>query len=104
MEKTMEKAVKGNLEEIILNMLKKQSLHGYSIIMQIRKRYGVYLGPSTIYPLLCSLQRRGIVKSEWNMNSARPKKMYVLTNEGTRMICDYALNLRVIVQDCLVTA
>ncbi len=31
------------------------------------KTYGVYFGPSTIYPLLALLEKKGYVKSVWNM-------------------------------------
>ena len=57
-------------------------MHGYQLITKIRKSFGVYFGPSTIYPLLGLLEKKGCVKSAWNMDSERPRKVYSLTNEG----------------------
>jgi DNA-binding PadR family transcriptional regulator len=61
-------------------------MHGYQIITKIRKSFGVYFGPSTIYPLLASLEKKGYVNSEWNMATERPRKIYKLTTEGNNML------------------
>ena len=61
-------------------------MHGYQIITKIRKKFGVYFGPSTIYPLLNTLEKKGYVKSEWNTNFERPRKIYSLTSNGQNML------------------
>lgn len=89
------KLMKGLLDLIILQFLSTSPMHGYQIITRIRKSFGVYFGPSTIYPLLNTLEKKGFVKSEWNMNSERPRKIYSLTSNGQSML-DYteeSLNL-----------
>jgi PadR family transcriptional regulator, regulatory protein PadR len=80
------KLTKGLLDMIILQYLEKESMHGYQVISKIRKGFGVYFGPSTIYPLLGSLEKKGYVKSVWNMNTQRPRKVYELTNEGKNLL------------------
>jgi PadR family transcriptional regulator PadR len=80
------KLTKGLLDMIILQYLDKESMHGYQLITKIRKGFGVYFGPSTIYPLLGTLEKKGFVNSEWNMNSERPRKVYKLTNEGKNVL------------------
>jgi len=80
------KLMKGLLDLIILQFLNGQPMHGYQIITKIRKTFGVYFGPSTIYPLLNMLEKKGYVKSEWNMNNERPRKEYVLTSEGQNLL------------------
>ena len=80
------KLTKGLLDMIILQYLEKESMHGYQVITQIRKGFGVYFGPSTIYPLLGTLEKKGYVKSIWNMNTQRPRKVYELTNEGKNLL------------------
>jgi PadR family transcriptional regulator, regulatory protein PadR len=89
------KLTKGLLDLIIFQFLSNQPMHGYQIITKIRKNFGVYFGPSTIYPLLNSLEKKGFVKSVWNMNSERPRKMYSLTNNGQNMLnfTEESLNL-----------
>ena len=80
------KLMKGLLDLIILQFLNTEPMHGYQIITKIRKSFGVYFGPSTIYPLLSTLEEKGYVNSEWNMNSERPRKVYRLTSEGQSML------------------
>jgi DNA-binding PadR family transcriptional regulator len=89
------KLAKGLLDLIVLQFLNGQPMHGYQIITKIRKSFGVYFGPSTIYPLLASLEKKGFVNSEWNMATERPRKIYELTTEGQTMLnfTENSLNL-----------
>ena len=80
------KLTKGLLDLIILQFVSTQPMHGYEIITKIRKNFGVYFGPSTVYPLLNTLEKKDFVKSEWNMNTERPRKVYSLTNNGQNML------------------
>ena len=80
------KLAKGLLDLIILQYLNSQPMHGYQIITKIRRSFGVYFGPSTIYPLLSLLEKKGYITSEWNMQSERPRKVYQLTGEGQTML------------------
>lgn len=87
--------MKGLLDMIILQYLNNEPMHGYQIITKIRKNFGVYFGPSTIYPLLGTLEKKGYVDSKWNMNYERPRKIYSLTSSGQSMLnfTEESLNL-----------
>jgi PadR family transcriptional regulator PadR len=89
------KLMKGLLDLIILQFLSTQPMHGYQIITKIRKSFGIYFGPSTIYPLLGTIEKKGFVNSEWNMKSERPRKIYSLTSHGQNMLnfTEESLNL-----------
>ena len=52
------KLAKGLLDLIVLQFLSSQPMHGYQIITKIRKNFGIYFGPSTIYPLLATLEKK----------------------------------------------
>lgn len=80
------KLMKGLLDLIILQFLSTEPMHGYQIITKIRKNFGVYFGPSTIYPLLGTLEKKGYIGSHWDMNFERPRKVYSLTNDGQSML------------------
>ena len=80
------KITKGLLDMIVLQLLRNEPMHGYQIITSIRKSFGVYFGPSTIYPMLSTLERKGQVKSEWDMTHERPRKVYTLTPEGQDLL------------------
>jgi PadR family transcriptional regulator PadR len=89
------KLAKGLLGLIVLQFLNNQPMHGYQIIMKIRKSFGVYFGPSTIYPLLATLEKKGHVTSEWNMETEKPRKVYKLTPQGQTILnfTENSLNL-----------
>jgi len=80
------KLTKGLMDMIVLQLLKNEPMHGYQIITSIRRSFGVYLGPSTVYPMLGTLEKKGYVKSQWNMNSERPRKVYALTIDGQNVL------------------
>jgi PadR family transcriptional regulator PadR len=80
------KLMKGLLDLVVLQFLETEPMHGYKIITRIRKHFGVYFGPSTIYPLLNMLEEKGYVKSEWDMRNDRPRKVYELTTEGQNLL------------------
>jgi PadR family transcriptional regulator, regulatory protein PadR len=94
-KETQTKLAKGLLDMIILQYLDQESIHGYQLITKIRKGFGVYFGPSTVYPLLGTLEKKGYVKSAWNMDAERPRKVYKLTNEGKNLLnfAESSLNL-----------
>ncbi|UCH31217.1 MAG: PadR family transcriptional regulator [Candidatus Bathyarchaeota archaeon] len=80
------KLMKGLLDLVILQFLNAKPMHGYQIISSIRKNFGVYFGPSTIYPLLNSLEGKGHIKSQWDLSNERPRKVYELTKEGHNLL------------------
>src|SRR3989337_1939834 len=80
------KLMKGLLDLIVLQLLSTQPMHGYQIITRVRKSFGVYFGPSTIYPLLGTLEKKGYVNSVWNTDNERPRKVYKLTDEGQNLL------------------
>ncbi len=80
------KLMKGLLDLVILQFLNSNPMHGYQIISSIRKNFGVYFGPSTVYPLLNGLAKKGYIKSQWDLSNERPRKVYQLTNEGYKLL------------------
>jgi len=87
------KLMRGLLDFVILNFLRNQPMHGYQIISSLRKNFGVYFGPSTIYPLLALLEENGYVKSQWDLDNDRPRKVYSLTPQGADMLTSTEVSL-----------
>lgn len=81
------KLMRGLLDLVILQFLKASPMHGYQIITKIRKNFGVYFGPSTIYPLLNTLEEKSFIKSHWDLSNERPRKVYELTRDGEDLLC-----------------
>ncbi len=76
------KLTKGLIDMIVLQFLRNESMHGYQIISKIRRNFGVYLGPSSVYPMLNGLEKKGYISSEWITDTERPRKVFKLTAEG----------------------
>ena len=74
------------LELVVLQLLNERTMHGYEVIKQVRREYGVYFGPSTIYPLLNALEKKKLIKGEWEMHQGRPRKIYQLTHHGRNQL------------------
>lgn len=78
--------IKGLRYFIVLQLLKIQPMHGYRIINVIRKKFGIYLGPSSIYPLLKDLEDWEYVESTWKTKDYHPKRVYNLTSQGQNLL------------------
>jgi PadR family transcriptional regulator PadR len=80
------KHTKNLLEMIVLQILNQQPMHGYQIITKTRKTFGIYFGPSTIYPLLTTLERKGYLNSIWDMTAEKPRKIFTITSVGKNIL------------------
>ncbi|MDR2699299.1 MAG: PadR family transcriptional regulator [Nitrososphaerota archaeon] len=84
---TQTKLTKNLLDMIILRLINQQPMHGYQIMTKIRRIFGVYFGPSAIYPLLAKLEEQGYINSKWNIPLLeKPCKIFTITNTGKTMI------------------
>ena len=80
------KLMRGLLDLVVLQFLKAQPMHGYQIIASLRKQFGVYFGPTTIYPMLSVLEENGYIKSHWDLENDRPRKVYGITSQGAELL------------------
>jgi len=80
------KIAKKILDIIILQLLNNHPMHGYEIITKLRKTFGVYFGPSTVYPLLATLEQKTYISSHWDTANERPRKIYILTPDGHEIL------------------
>ncbi|AEH24032.1 PadR family transcriptional regulator [Pyrococcus yayanosii] len=73
--------LRGYLKLLILHMLRENPMHGYAIMSELEKRYGIP-GPSAgaVYPVLSELKRLGLI--EVTGQGKREKKVYSITQEG----------------------
>ncbi|WP_432478877.1 PadR family transcriptional regulator [Nocardioides sp. GXQ0305] len=55
--------------------------YGYALLSTLEDA-GFEVDANTLYPLLRRLERKGLLTSEWNTDEARPRKFYVLTDDG----------------------
>lgn len=94
MKKVDQGLTRGMMDLVVLGLLRTKSMHGYGIIQSIRKNFGVYFGPSTVYPFLKDLEKKGQIKSQWDMNHERPRKVYSITPKGDNFLNGAEQSLR----------
>lgn len=59
----------------------EQKTYGY-LMLRHMKEIGYSVDENTLYPLLRRLEKNGWVRSEWEVHSDRPRKLYVITPLG----------------------
>ena len=74
---------KGIFEMIILQLLKKNSYYGYSLIKEISINSSFEINEGTIYPILSRISKENLISSEWRESSSGPpRKYYKITESG----------------------
>jgi PadR family transcriptional regulator PadR len=77
----------GALEMMLLRTLKRQPLHGYALVQNIKRTSNdqLQIEEGSLYPALQRLLKDGLVKSEWGISSTnRRVRIYKLTAAGAR--------------------
>ena len=77
----------GALEMMILQMLKRQPMHGYALVQQIKRTSQdlLQIEEGSLYPALQRLLKEEFVKSEWGLSSTnRRVRIYKLTAAGAK--------------------
>jgi len=81
-EEPIKNLVKAFLDMIVLSMLNGQPEHGYKIIADLHKIFGVLLSPGTLYPLLYRLESEKLLK----VKEIKRRKLYDLTPLGRKKV------------------
>jgi len=81
-KEVLEEFVKRHLETVVLSMLRERPMCGYDVIKTIYQRYHTFLSQGTVYPLLYSLEGRGLLAMA--KQEGERSKVYTLTDEGKR--------------------
>lgn len=59
--------------------------YGYSLIKRLSDK-GLEVDQGTLYPLLRRLEAQGLLESSWRVESDRPRRYYVISAEGRRIL------------------
>ena len=70
--------VKSFMDLMILSKLKEKPLSGYDVIKMTYRRFHILLGSGSVYTLLYSLEREGLIKGTWTER----RRLYRLTRKG----------------------
>jgi len=66
------------IDVIVLEELKKCEMSGYDLVFRLHTKYDLLVSPGTVYALLYSLERQGLIKGKVEER----KRVYELTNNG----------------------
>jgi PadR family transcriptional regulator, regulatory protein PadR len=68
----------------VLSQLQEEQ-YGYSILKLLSDK-GLEVDQGTLYPLLRRLESQGLLESLWRVEGARPRRYYVISAEGRRVL------------------
>jgi len=70
---------------MILHTLRSQSLHGYALVQQIKRRSELQIEEGSLYPALQRMLRAGWLTAEWGISTtSRRVRIYRLTRKGRK--------------------
>lgn len=84
--------MKGFLKIIVLWIITKERIHGYEIIKKMKEGNTTKKlkfkgpGPNKIYPILHELEKKGLIKGDWEFQGKRKLKFYEATEKGVNTI------------------
>ncbi len=71
---------RGSIILCVLSCLKNEK-YGYALVAELNEK-GLTIEAGTLYPLLNRLERQGILTSKWNTEGSKPRKYYMISNDG----------------------
>ncbi len=72
---------RGTLIMLVLSQL-KEPMYGYNLV-KVLEDAGIPIEGNTLYPLMRRLEGQGLLKSEWETDGTKPRKYYVITEDGS---------------------
>jgi PadR family transcriptional regulator len=84
LENTLQELRRGLIMLAVLSQLGKQQ-YGYALLKLLADR-GLEVDQGTLYPLLRRLESQGLLESAWNVEEGRPRRYYVLSSEGRKLL------------------
>jgi DNA-binding PadR family transcriptional regulator len=82
LRKIHERIIKNFMDIIIMTELRNGSLSGYDFISYIHNKFNLLVSSGTVYSLLYSLERNGLIEGVWEER----KRVYKLTQKGEKTI------------------
>lgn len=67
--------------QILTLVVLEEAMYGYMMLKHLGN-LGYSVEESTLYPLLRRLEKYGLIQSQWNVETDRPKKFYLISDRG----------------------
>jgi DNA-binding PadR family transcriptional regulator len=95
-EKLRARTVKNFMDIFVLEQLKVEPLSGYDVIGLIHNKFKVLVSSGTIYSMLYSLERQGLIEG----TEEKRKRVYNLTEKGQQTM-DTLAKAKGEIQNCM---
>lgn len=83
LKKMYERIIKCFMDVLVLSKLRNgNALSGYDVITFVHNRFRFLVSSGTVYSLLYSMEREGLIEGSWNQG----KRVYTLTTKGEKTI------------------
>ena len=83
-ENTVNELRRGVIVLAVLSQLHVEQ-YGYSLLKLLSEQ-GLEIDQGTLYPLLRRLESQGLLSSDWNTAGSRPRRYYVISPEGQKLL------------------
>ena len=83
-ENTINELRRGVIVLAVLSQLNEEQ-YGYSLLKLLSEQ-GLEIDQGTLYPLLRRLESQGLLSSDWNTEGSRPRRYYVISEEGQKLL------------------
>ncbi len=83
-ENLIQELRRGVISLAVLSQLQEEQ-YGYSV-MKLLSDKGLEVDQGTLYPLLRRLETQGLLESRWRIEDARPRRYYVISAEGEKIL------------------
>ena len=80
---------KGSSEIIVFSLLAEESMYGYQMTRELKRRSGGYfhMKEGLLYPTLHRMEQEGLIASEWRAGTgSRRRKYYHITDKGRQAL------------------
>jgi DNA-binding PadR family transcriptional regulator len=90
LKKEIVQRITRNLLDIqILRLLNAEPMWGYKIKKEVETKFSVKLRHGALYPLLNTMEQKGLLKSKKQQQGGRTRKIYAITEKGREYIETY---------------
>ena len=97
-QKVLRDAFIGFMRVHVLHHAAKEPIYGLEMIDEL-KRHGYAIGPGTLYPLLHSLEREGLLRSTVKLVAGKNRKYYRTTRSGDALLVKLRVQIRELVHE-----
>ena len=80
--------LKGSTNLLVLSLLEKENMYGYQMIKKMQEQSNnlFEFQEGTLYPILHSLEEKGLITSYWDETGSKKRKYYSITKKGNEQL------------------